>query len=145
MKKIFKVLDLVKNKKSILLLNKCDLSQKNDETIKYISSNNKNVLKASMKTKKGVSELYEMITKLFGNNEVDISDGIIITNIRHKNLIHKSISSIDKAEVSIEQNMPIDVIAICIKETLENLGEITGDNVSEDIIDKIFEKFCLGK
>ena len=141
----FKVLDLVKNKKSILLLNKCDLSQKNDETIKYISNNNKNVLKASMKTKKGVSELYEMITKLFGNNEVDISDGIIITNIRHKNLIHKSISSIDKAEVSIEQNMPIDVIAICIKETLENLGEITGDNVSEDIIDKIFEKFCLGK
>ena len=141
----FKVLDLVKNKKSILLLNKCDLSQKNDETIKYISSNNKNVLKASMKTKKGVSELYEMITKLFGNNEVDISDGIIITNIRHKNLIHKSISSIDKAEVSIEQNMPIDIIAICIKETLENLGEITGDNVSEDIIDKIFEKFCLGK
>ena len=141
----FKVLDLVKNKKSILLLNKCDLSQKNDETIKYISNNNKNVLKASMKTKKGVSELYEMITKLFSNNEVDISDGIIITNIRHKNLIHKSISSIDKAEVSIEQNMPIDVIAICIKETLENLGEITGDNVSEDIIDKIFEKFCLGK
>lgn len=141
----FKVLDLVKNKKSILLLNKCDLSQKNDETIKYISNNNKNVLKASMKTKKGVSELYEMITKLFGNNEVDISDGIIITNIRHKNLIHKSISSIDKAEVSIEQNMPIDVIAICIKETLENLGEITGDNVSEDIIDNIFEKFCLGK
>ena len=141
----FKVLDLVKNKKSILLLNKCDLSQKNDETIKYISNNNKNVLKASMKTKKGVSELYEMITKLFSNNEVDISDGIIITNIRHKNLIHKSISSIDKAELSIEQNMPIDVIAICIKETLENLGEITGDNVSEDIIDKIFAKFCLGK
>ena len=141
----FKVLDLVKNKKSILLLNKCDLSQKNAETINYISNNNKNVLKASMKTKKGISELYEMITKLFSNNEVNMSDGIIVTNIRHKNLIHKSISSIDKVEEAIEQNVSLDVIAICIKEILENLGEITGDNVSEDIIDKIFEKFCLGK
>lgn len=141
----FKVLELIKNKKSIILLNKFDLSKKNDETINYISNLNKTVIRASMKTEKGIKELYDEISNLFNNNEIELNDGIIITNIRHKNLIHKAIESITKAIESIKNKMPIDITAICIKEVLENLGEITGNNVSEDIINKIFSKFCLGK
>ena len=141
----YKVIDLVKNKKTIYLLNKCDLSKKNIETINYISNLNKNVLKASMKEKIGLDELYKMIAELFIKNEIEINDGLVITNVRHKNLIHKAILCIENAQDCIENNMTIDITAIYIKETLENLGEITGNNVSEDIINKIFSKFCLGK
>ena len=141
----FKVLDLIKNKKSIILLNKCDLSQKKFETINYMSKLNKTVIKASMKTEEGIDKLYKEIANLFNNKEIELNDGIIVTNIRHKNLIHRAIDNIIKAMDSIKQEMPIDITAICIKETLEDLGEITGNNVSEDIINKIFSKFCLGK
>lgn len=141
----YKILELIKNKKSIVLLNKCDLSPKSLETINYISNSNKNVIKASMKTKKGLDKLYKMISDMFNNNEIEMNDGIIITNIRHKTQIHKAIESIKRTKESINQNMTIDIVAIGIKEILEDLGEITGNNVSEDIIDKIFSKFCLGK
>ena len=141
----FKILDLIKNKKNIILLNKFDLSQKNDETINYMSNKNKTVIKASMKTKMGLDILYNKIKELFNNDELKINDGIIITNVRHKNLIHRAIENINKAQNSIKEDMPIDITAICIKETLESLGEITGNNVSDDIINKIFSKFCLGK
>lgn len=141
----FKVLDIIKNRKSIVLLNKCDLSQKNNETINYISNLNKTVIKASMKTEEGIRELYDTIYNLFNKKEIEMNDGIIVTNIRHKNLIHKAIENNKKAIESIKNKMPIDITAICIKEILEDLGEITGNNVSEDIINKIFSKFCLGK
>ena len=141
----YKILELIKNKKNIILLNKCDLSRESPETINYISNSNKNVLKTSMKTKKGLAELYKMISDIFNNNEIDMNDGVIITNIRHKRQIHKAIESISKTKEMIYQNMTIDIIAIGIKEILEDLGEITGNNVSEDIINKIFSKFCLGK
>ena len=141
----YKILDLIKNKKCIILLNKCDLSQESSETINYISKLNKNVLKTSMKTKDGIKELYKCISDMFNNNEINLNDGIIITNIRHKRQIHKAIESISKTKESINQNMTIDIVAIGIKEILEDLGEITGNNVSEDIINKIFSKFCLGK
>lgn len=141
----YKILDLIKNKRCIILLNKCDLSDENNETISYMSKTNKMVIKASMKTKEGLDELYQTISNLFKNNELDFNDEIIVTNIRHKNLIHKAIENIIGTTSRIEQNISIDIISIYIKEILENLGEITGNNVSEDIINKIFSKFCLGK
>ena len=141
----YKILELIKNKNSIILLNKCDLSRESFETTNYISSSNKNVLRTSMKTKKGMTELYKMISDMFNNNEINIKDGIIITNIRHKRQIHKAIENITKTKDIINKNMTIDIVAIGIKEILEDLGEITGNNVSEDIINKIFSKFCLGK
>lgn len=141
----YKILEKVKNKKCIILLNKCDLSVQNNKTILYMSNLNKTVIKASMKTKEGIEELYNSISDMFKNNELDYNDEIIITNIRHKNIIHKAIENITGTTSRIEQNIPIDVISVYIKEVLENLAEITGDNVSEDIINKIFSKFCLGK
>ena len=72
-----------------------------------------------------------------------IVEYIIIINIRHKNQIHKAYESIEKAIDTVNMGIPIDIIAVEIKQTLENLGNITGDNVSEDIINEIFSKFCL--
>ena len=141
----YKILEKIKNKKCIILLNKCDLNVKNDETMLYMSNLNKTVIKASMKTKEGIEKLYNSISDMFKKNELDFNDEVIVTNIRHKNAIHKAIENITGTISRIEQNIPIDVISIYIKEILENLAEITGDNVSEDIINKIFSKFCLGK
>ena len=140
-----RILDLIKNKKTIILLNKCDLRQKNEKMINYMSKINKIVIEASMKTKKGVEELYSTIVKMFQINEIDIGKETVITNIRHKNQVHKAIESIEKCIQTVERQLPIDIIAVEIKQILEDLGSITGDNVSEDIINEIFSKFCLGK
>ena len=140
-----RVINLIKNKKTIILLNKCDLSKKSKKTINYISKINKTVIEASMRSRKGIDMLYNTIQKMFQVGEVEIGKDIIITNIRHKNQIHKAYESIEKAIDTVNRGMPIDIIAVEIKQTLENLGNITGDNVSEDIINEIFSKFCLGK
>ena len=140
-----KVLDLIKNKETIILLNKCDLSEKNKNITSYMSKINKTVIEASMKTKKGIDELYNAIVKMFQVGEIEIGKDVIITNIRHKNQIHKSLESIEKAIQTVENQLPIDIVAVEIKQALEDLGSITGDNVSEDIIQSIFSKFCLGK
>lgn len=78
-------------------------------------------------------------------NEINLDNEILITNIRHKNIISKSLENVNKAKEALEINMPIDIITIYIKEILEDLGEITGEVVTEDIINEIFSKFCLGK
>lgn len=141
----FRILKMIENKKSIILLNKCDLSPENEKTINYMSKFNKPLIKASMRSKKGLDELYKTISTMFNNNEIEMNDGVIITNLRHKTQINKAIESVKKAKEAINENMPIDVISICIKDVLEELGEITGENVTEDIINNIFTKFCLGK
>ena len=82
---------------------------------------------------------------MYGKNEIKMNDGIIVTNIRHKNQIDKAIKSVEEALNSVENNFPIDIISIPIKQILIDLSCITGDDVSEDIINEIFSKFCLGK
>ena len=82
---------------------------------------------------------------MFNIKEIDIDNGNLITNIRHKNQITNAVKSIEDSINAINMNLPIDIISISIKQALEDLGKITGDNVSEDIINEIFSKFCLGK
>ena len=82
---------------------------------------------------------------MFNLNEINLDNEIIITNLRHKNLISESIENVKKVRNTIKENMPIDIIAIFIKDILENLGNITGEFVTDDIINEIFAKFCLGK
>ena len=139
------ILKLIENKKSIILLNKNDLNSvisENDENLKKAS---KNILKISALNKTGIDELYEKISELFNLNEINLDNDILITNVRHKNIISKSLENVKKANEALNMNMPIDIITIYIKEILEDLGEITGEVVTEDIINEIFSKFCLGK
>ena len=89
--------------------------------------------------------MYDEITNLFNLNQINVDNEIVITNIRHKNLITKAIESVKKTKETIENQMPLDIIAIFIKDILEDLGNITGEVVTENIIDEIFAKFCLGK
>ena len=140
-----KILDLIKDKKAIILLNKIDVKNSNLENNDKIKSLNKPVVKISAKNNEGIEESYNTILNMFEINEIEMSDGNVITNIRHKNQITKAISALDGALNTIESKMPVDILAIYLKQTLEEISSITGDNVSQDIIDEIFAKFCLGK
>lgn len=144
-KEDIEILNIIKNKKSIVLLNKADLNSvlnENDERFKKIT---KNVLKISALNGEGLEKLYALISKMFSLEEINVDNDVIITNLRHKNLISKAIENVKKAKKTVEENMPIDIIAIFIKDILEDLGNITGEIVTDDIINEIFSKFCLGK
>lgn len=139
------ILELAKKKKSIILLNKIDLNTKLDEKDLRLREASDSIIKISALNKIGIENLYEEITKLFNLNEINLDNDIVITNIRHKNLISKAIENVKKTKETIENKMPLDIVAIFIKDILEDLGSITGEIVTDDIIDEIFAKFCLGK
>ena len=139
------ILDLIKNKRAIILLNKTDLSSKIDENNKQLKENTKNIIKISAKNNQGIDKLYEKIAEMFSLNQINLDNEVLITNVRHKNIISKALQNVKRANEAILANMPIDIVTIYIKEILEDLGEITGEYVTEDIINEIFSKFCLGK
>lgn len=139
------ILELIKNKKAIIVLNKTDLKSSNLENNEKIKKCKNRVLKMSLKTEEGVEELFKELTNMFELNEINANNDIIITNIRHKNLISNAIQSTRNAINDLKKDMPIDIVSIHIKQILEDLGEIVGDNISDDIISSIFSKFCLGK
>ena len=139
------ILALVKNKKSIIILNKIDLEPVLTEENQLLREASEHIIKMSALNYIGIEELYDKITKLFELNEINLDSEVVITNVRHKNLISKAIENVKKTKRTIEEEMPLDIVAILIKDILEDLGNITGEVVTEDIINEIFAKFCLGK
>ena len=144
-KEDMEILDIIKDKKIIIVLNKIDLPCKIDENNEYLKSITNNIVKISALNNIGIEEIYNKITKMFNLNEINLDNEIVITNLRHKNLIHKAMENVKKAKQSLNENMPSDIVAIFIKDILESLGEITGEEVTENIINEIFSRFCLGK
>jgi tRNA modification GTPase len=141
----YQILELIKNKNAIILINKVDIKQTNIENDAKILQTNKKIIKISAKTGENIEKLYEEIEELYQLNSIEMDNGEILTNIRHKQQIDKAIESIKEVKNTINNNMPIDIIEIYIKQILSDLGKITGDDISEDIINEIFSKFCLGK
>lgn len=139
------ILSIIKNKKAIVLLNKIDLKTKNDKLLREIKEKGKKTLEISLLNGQGLENLYNTLIEMFNLNEIKIENGAVITNIRHKILIEKALENTIEAKKTINENMPIDIISINIKNIIENLNEIIGENVSEDLINGIFAKFCLGK
>lgn len=139
------ILEIAKNKKSIIILNKMDLEAKINEQNEKIKQTNAPIIKISALKKEGIEKLEEEITKLFNLNEINLDNEIVITNARHKNLISKAIENVKKTKETMKNEMPLDIVAIFIKDILEDLANITGEIVTDDIIDEIFAKFCLGK
>ena len=144
-KEDIEILELIKERPAIILLNKSDLISKIDENDVILKGIKANIIKISAKNKNGIEDLYEKIAEMFSLDEINLDNEVLITNIRHKNIISKAIENVKKANEAINTDMPIDIITIYIKEIMEDLGEITGEYVTEDIINEIFSKFCLGK
>lgn len=138
-----KILELLENKNAIIILNKIDLEKKINTT--KIEKLSKPVIEISTKTREGIEEFYEEISKMFKLKEIANDGETIVTNVRHKNIILNSRKNLQKARETILSNMPIDIISTYLKEIIEELGKITGETVTEDVINEIFSKFCLGK
>lgn len=144
-KEDLEILKIAKNKKSIIVLNKIDLKQKIKSDNPELKDFNKNVINLSAKNKNGLNLLFEKINNMFNLNEINFDNDVVITNERHKNLISTAIKNLNEAEKSLNMGMPVDIIAISLKNVLQNLGEITGEEASEEVINEIFSRFCLGK
>ena len=138
----FEIIQLIKNKKSIILVNKIDLDEKWD-ILKIFGD--KKVFNISAKSKIGIEEIENEIERLWKNNDIDTGEDIIISNMRHKNLILEASDSAKNALEALKCDLPVDMVSIDIKSLLDSLGEITGQNVSEETINGIFSRFCLGK
>ena len=138
------ILKSIKEKNAIILLNKKDLNiQKLEkENLKEYCGN---ILEVSIKEDDGIEEIYNTMVDIFSFKEIGIENTSIITNIRHKEAIKNAKESIEKAIDIVKVMMPIDITAIYFKQAIEEINKITGENVTEDIINEIFSKFCLGK
>lgn len=144
------ILSKIQNKgiKLITVINKIDKGQK----LKFDSILDKlkrfgvnEVIKMSVLNNEGIDELKNKIEEIFNTNDLDFENALIITNERHRDLLNKSKEYLEIAKKEIEDNEPIDIVSIVIKNATKSLGEIIGADVNQDIVNKIFEKFCLGK
>lgn len=139
----FKVHQEIKTSNVIGIINKIDINKKVDTTLlnkvtKWIE--------ISAKESIGIDEMEEVIYKYIVSNDVeDSSQKLIITNIRHKSALEKTKDAVKNIFITLDAGLPMDLIAIDLKEGLDSLSEITGEISSEDLLDHIFKNFCVGK
>lgn len=138
------ILQLCKDKQGIILLNKSDLNSRiKEEDIYAICS--KKIFRISASTGDGMEELEQEITSLFLSEDIDYNNEIYITNIRQKQALLDTKESLTRLEESIQSGMPEDFYSIDMTDAYEHLGKIIGETVEDDIVNKIFHDFCMGK
>lgn len=148
--KDLEILSKIKNKdvKLIVVINKIDKKEKSkfDTIMEQLEELKiENVVQMSIINNYGIDELKEKIERIFNTCDLDFENELIITNERHRDLLKRAKDFLNEARNQIENNEPIDIVSIVIKSASKCLGEIIGSDVNQDIINKIFEKFCLGK
>ncbi|MCQ2554515.1 MAG: tRNA uridine-5-carboxymethylaminomethyl(34) synthesis GTPase MnmE [Clostridia bacterium] len=134
---------LVKGRKAIVLLNKTDLPEKAD--ISELGLDDMKIIPMSVQGESGIEELKDEIEKLVYSGDVKQNDSVLITNVRHKNLLLNAAQSLSDALVLVEVREPLELIEIDVNAAYTDLGEIIGDSVNDNIIDEVFKRFCLGK
>ena len=138
------IIELLKDKKSIVILNKMDLKQQVTEgELKEKTSHP--VVAVSAKEEEGIELLEAQIKDMFFEGNLSFNDEIYITNMRHKAALEEAKRSLEMVENSIEMQMPEDFFSIDLMNAYEVLGSIIGESVGEDLVNEIFSKFCTGK
>ena len=151
-----KIMDLICDKRTIILLNKSDLDMIVTEDVmrekmrETALRNGKNVddvpiLVISARDESGISEFEETVKRMFIKGEISFNDEIYITNARQKSALQDAAESMGKVVESIDAGMPEDFYSIDLMDAYESLGNITGESMGEDLINEIFSKFCMGK
>lgn len=138
------IMDLIEGKKCIVLLNKSDLTVQVRE--QEISSRlDAVIISTSAKEGDGIEELEAVITDLFFQGKILQNEELFITNIRHKDALVNAGESLKLVQESIRSGMPEDFYSIDLMNAYEELGNIIGESVGEDLVNEIFQKFCMGK
>ena len=147
------IMNLVKNRKCIVLLNKNDLEQiVSENVIREMFSNidanafdNVHIISSSTMKENGMDAFSKLLSDLFINGYVKMNDEVVITNIRHKEALMASEESLQKVLESIDMCMPEDFFSIDLMSAYSSLGYIIGEEVGDDLVQEIFTKFCMGK
>jgi len=140
------ILNMLKDKKCIILVNKTDVEEFDEGKIRAkLQSSSVPVIGISATKQTGIDELKKCITDMFFAGSLDFNDEIYITNIRQKNLLIEAKKSLEAVKDSLLAGMPEDFYSIDLMAAYTSLGLITGDNVEDDLADRIFSEFCMGK
>ena len=140
----YEIMELLKDRHAIVLLNKSDLSPVT--TVEDIRKHlDKKMIAISAKEQTGLELLEEEIKRLFFSGQVTFNDEVYITNIRHKTSLQEARNSLNLVVRSIEDGMPEDFYSIDLMNAYEELGNIIGESIEDDLAQEIFSKFCMGK
>lgn len=140
----YNILNIIKNRKTVILLNKSDLDTVTDaDSISKITDSK--VISVSAKDNTGLDELSETIVKLFASGEIDYNDEVYVSGERNKEALEETLESLKLVKKSINEGLPEDFYTIDLMNAYEKLGKITGESVEDDLVNEIFSKFCMGK
>lgn len=143
------IMELIRNKKVIVLLNKTDLlNVVTEESFKAsfgIEENDMHIIRTSTKENTGIDEFESVVCDMFFHGNLKLDDEVVITNIRHKQAIMEAYESLKLVKKSLEDEMPEDFYSIDLMNAYTSLGKIIGEEVGDDLVNEIFSKFCMGK
>lgn len=131
------LLEQIRNKPHIVIVNKIDLEQKLEL--------NEECIKISIKEKKGLEQIKDKISEIFNLEKIKTQDMTYLSNARSISLLTKANSLLVSSLTNIENNYPIDIVEIDLKESWNTLGEIIGKTYTDELLDEMFQRFCLGK
>ena len=140
-----KILDMIYDKKKIILLNKSDLETVVTREMIADRAGDAPVIEISAAEETGIEELGDTIKSMFLKGEISFDEEVYITSARQKNALSLALESMEKVVESIENGMPEDFYSIDLMDAYESLGSITGEAVGEDLVNEIFSRFCMGK
>ena len=135
-----KILDKIKDKNSIIVINKIDLEKRIN-----LTNYNKKIVEISVKDNIGIEELKNEIKRIYNIDNIDTKDMTYLSNARSIALLKQSLLKINNSIKNIEENAPIDIVELDLKNAWELLGEIIGETYSDELLDELFSRFCLGK
>lgn len=140
----YEIMDIIKDKKYIVLMNKSDLYSNVDlSQLGFIDKDK--IINISAKYNEGIDDFCERIKEMFFEGNIDFNNEIFITNARQKNDIYEAYNSIKLVKNSIEDGMPEDFFSIDLMNAYEYLGRVIGESLEDDLVNQIFSKFCMGK
>lgn len=140
-----KILDMIYDKKKIVLLNKSDLEPVVTREMIEEKAGDAPVIEVSATEERGISELGDLIKDMFLKGDISFNEEIYITSARQKDALCRAVESMKKVIESIDNGMPEDFYSIDLMDAYEALGSITGEEVGDDLINEIFSRFCMGK
>ena len=138
------IMELIRDRKAIVLLNKMDLDPVTTEEM-IRERLDKPVIPISAKEEQGIDRLEQTVKDMFYDGNLSFNDQVYITNMRQKAALSEALESLKQVMTSIQNQMPEDFFSIDLMNAYEELGSITGESVGEDLVNEIFSKFCMGK
>jgi tRNA modification GTPase len=146
-KEIIKEINKEKNesKKVVVIENKIDLSEKIDREKLFDLLDIKDSIKMSLEEKIGIEELEEKLAGVAMEGLVIPENGVVINNVRQANQLNRAKQALENILVGLKEKITYDFLTIDLKDVLDSLGEITGDSISDEIVNDIFSRFCIGK